>query len=49
MTAPTPPEAMVAHAGNGFPMRQSFIARGIARPLPGLPEEASAEDQDAAE
>ena len=49
VTAPTPPEAMLAHAGNGYPMRQSFIARGIARPLPGLPEEASAEDRDAAE
>ncbi len=49
VTVPTPPEAMVAHAGNGYPMRQSFIARGIARPLPGLPEEAGAGDQDAAE
>jgi hypothetical protein len=40
---------MVAHAGNGYPMRRSFIARGIARALPGLPEEADAESQDAAE
>ncbi len=49
VTTPTPSEAMVANAGNGFPMRQSFIARGIARPSPGLPEETAAEGQDAAE
>ena len=29
---PTPPEQMVAHAGNGSPMRDSFIRQGIARP-----------------
>jgi hypothetical protein len=40
---------MVAHAGNGYAMRQSFIARGIARPNPGLPDEAGGADQDAAE
>jgi hypothetical protein len=40
---------MVANAGNGYPMRQSFIARGIARPSPGLPEEAGGADRDAAE
>ena len=40
---------MVAHSGNGYPMRQSFIARGIARPRPGLPEETGAQGQDAAE
>ena len=49
VTNPTPPEAMVAQSGNGYPMRRSFIARGIARPSPGLPDEAGGEDQDAAE
>ena len=42
---PTPPEAMVAQAGNGYPMRQSFIARGIARPNPGLPDEGGGADE----
>ena len=37
VTEPTAPEAMIAHAGNGHPMRQSFIRRGLARPRPGLP------------
>ncbi len=56
VTDPTPPDAMVARSGNGYPMRQSFIARGIARAKPGLPDEAGgpglpdeAKNQDAAE
>ncbi len=49
VTAPTPPEAMVAQAGNGFAMRASFMRRGLARPKPGLPEEAAPGDQSAAE
>ena len=40
---------MVAHSGNGYPMRQSFFARGIARPNPGLPEETEGEERGAAE
>ena len=39
VTRPTAPEAMTAQAGNGHPMRQSFIRRGLARPRPGLPDE----------
>lgn len=38
VTRPTPPEAMVAHPGNGYRMRQSFIARGIGRRAPGFEE-----------
>ncbi len=38
VTSPTPPEEMVARQGNGYPMRQSFIERGIARAVPGLDE-----------
>ena len=29
----TPPEEMVAHAGNGNRMRESFVRRGLARSL----------------
>ena len=36
VSQPTPSEEMVAHAGNGNRMRESFLKRGIARPLPGL-------------
>ena len=43
VTNPTPPEAMVAEAGNGFPMRQSFLSRGIARAREGLPDTEAAE------
>lgn len=31
VTNPTPPDDMIAHAGNGSPMREDFIARGIGR------------------
>ncbi|MDP6706693.1 MAG: VOC family protein [Alphaproteobacteria bacterium] len=31
VTRPTPPEAMVAHAGNGNPMRATFLREGIGR------------------
>ncbi len=46
---PTPPEKMVARPGNGFPMRQSFIERGLARAMPDLPEPAEAPETAAAE
>tara|TARA_B100001123_G_scaffold345464_1_gene392922 strand:+ start:523 stop:1113 length:591 start_codon:yes stop_codon:yes gene_type:complete len=36
VTKPTLPEAMLAHAGNGNRMRESFLRRGLARSLPGL-------------
>ena len=36
VTNHTPPEQMVARPGNGFVMRESFIARGLVRPKPGL-------------
>ena len=36
VTKHTPPEEMVAHAGNGFAMREDFMKRGLARPKPGL-------------
>ena len=49
VSAPTPPEAMVAWPGNGFAMRASFIERGLARARPGLPADARPEDQSAAE
>lgn len=39
VTSPTPPERMVAHGGNGLPMRESFLKRGLARPRPGLPRD----------
>ena len=42
VTEPTPPEQMVARPGNGFAMRESFLARGIARPAPGLPRSTAA-------
>lgn len=38
VTDPTPPERMMAHPGNGYRMRQSFIARGIGRRVPGFEE-----------
>ncbi len=31
VTAPTPPEAMTAHQGNGFAMQQDFLDRGIGQ------------------
>jgi catechol 2,3-dioxygenase-like lactoylglutathione lyase family enzyme len=31
VTSPTPPEAMLAHAGNGNPMRATFLREGIGR------------------
>jgi len=37
VTAPTPPERMIANPGNGYAMRQSFVRRGLARARPGLP------------
>ncbi len=36
VTAPTPPEQMVANGGNGFAMRADFLARGLARAKPEL-------------
>ena len=39
---PPPPEQMVARPGYGFVMRDSFLARGIARPAPGLPQATAA-------
>ncbi len=47
VTAPTPPEAMTAHAGNGHAMRESFLKRGLARAKPDLP--ADGDDRNAAE
>lgn len=38
VTRPTPPEQMVAHSGNGSPMRESFIRRCLARAKPELLE-----------
>jgi len=32
VTNPTPREAMVAHGGNGYTMRQTFIREGLGRP-----------------
>ncbi len=49
VTEPTPPEQMRAEPGNGFAMRQSFIARGLARARPGLPADDERDDQTAAE
>jgi catechol 2,3-dioxygenase-like lactoylglutathione lyase family enzyme len=31
VTRPTPPERMVAHAGNGYTMRETFLKQGLAR------------------
>ena len=31
VTAPTPPEEMVTHSGNGFTMRETFLNEGIGR------------------
>ena len=31
VTAPTPPAEMVAHSGNGFTMRETFLREGIGR------------------
>jgi len=42
VTNPTPRADMIAHGGNGYAMRQSFLRRGIARMTPEL-EEALAE------
>ncbi len=39
----TPPEEMVAHAGNGFAMREDFLRRGLARSKPGLDVEKPSE------
>ncbi len=49
VSAPTPPEQMIAQPGNGFAMRASFIERGLARARPGLPPDPKPEDQSAAE
>ena len=49
VTEPTPPEQMRAEPGNGFAMRKSFIARGLARARPGLPADDERDDQTAAE
>jgi len=49
VTDPTPPEEMVAHSGNGFPMRQSFLHRGLARAKTGLPDEGPEEEASPAE
>ncbi len=46
VTNHTPPEQMVARAGNGYVMRESFIARGLVRAKPELTaptEQAAAE------
>ncbi len=40
VTRQTPTSRMVARPGNGHAMRASFVARGLARPRPGLEEEA---------
>lgn len=34
-TRKTPPDEMLAHSGNGYPMRQNFLREGTARYLPG--------------
>ena len=49
VTEPTPPKQMRAEPGNGFAMRKSFIARGLARARPGLPGDDERDDQTAAE
>lgn len=36
VTKHTPPEQMVAHGGNGFAMRDSFVKRGLAKTKPDL-------------
>ncbi len=46
VTKHTPPEQMVARPGNGFVMRDDFIARGLVRPKPEL---TAATEQAAAE
>jgi catechol 2,3-dioxygenase-like lactoylglutathione lyase family enzyme len=42
VTRPTPPERMVAHGGNGYAMRESFLKAGTARLKPDYAEIASA-------
>ncbi len=32
VTKPTPRQAMIAHGGNGYTMRETFIREGLARP-----------------
>ena len=49
VTDPTPPGEMLAHPGNGYPMRDSFIRQGIARARPGLPENEESREKPAAE
>ena len=46
---PTPPERMVAHPGNGFVMRESFLRRGLARSKPDFDESSVTHRPDAAE
>ena len=46
VTKHTPPVRMVARPGNGFVMREDFIARGLVRPKPEL---TAATEQAAAE
>ncbi len=36
VTNPTPAEEMIAHDGNGYAMRQSFLRQGLARNTPEL-------------
>ncbi len=36
VTEPTPPERMTAHGGNGFTMRETFLAQGTARMKTGV-------------
>jgi len=45
VTAPTPPAQMVARGGNGLPMRESFLKRGLARAKPGLPRDGGSEGE----
>ncbi len=49
VTDPTPPDQMVAHSGNGSPMRESFLSRGLARIKPEMLEVLAAESKSAAE
>jgi catechol 2,3-dioxygenase-like lactoylglutathione lyase family enzyme len=45
VTNPTPAEAMIAHGGNGVAMRDSFLARGLARATPDLAKVLAENDE----
>ena len=41
VTAPTPPDKMTAHPGNGFEMRDVLIERGLVTPKPDYAKDAA--------